>query len=413
MKKRFFAMWLAVLVVLAAFAGTARADTAVLPDGLEAIEDEAFCGDSSLWEVQLPSSLRSIGSKAFADSSVKKINFPSSIEYIAPDAFDGCSEVLAQVAYGTEAYTYVTGHPSVFRPDASLGWQSLMAFPSSDEISDHNASNSDLAPYIAGWLSTDSLGRFVEYAIDFKADYVPDYTYCSLANFYLDYSALNDQYVKVEQDSIGGYAGFQHGISGKSPNSILSFWDVYCWDAAGKKTTIRAKRLYPEGDEDSSFTGEGEGAHTLVDYNWRPGQWYRMLLQCHTSETTGNTCISQWAQDLSNGVWTYLCEYDLGVPNVAFTGSIAVFLENFIPVTSGNVRTMEVRNARAHAEGAYEWTSIRSGYFLQNYDHGGSYRYGVNGDTFWIITTGIPGKAGILQDAETLTVNGGSSASPY
>ena len=412
MKMRVFTAWLAALMALAAFAGTTLADTAALPDDLEVIEDNAFYGDTSLWEVRLPSGLRSIGSRAFADSSVKKISFPSSIEYIAPDAFDGCHEVLAQAVPGTAAYTYVTGHSSIFRLDTSLGWQSLMAFPSASEISDHNATSSDIAPYIDGWMATGSLGRFTEYAIDFKADYVPDYTYCCLGNFYLDYSSLYSQYTQVQVD-VSGYAGFQQTSPGKMPNSIMAFWEVYCWDAAGQMTTIRAKRVYPAEDGDTTFTGEGDGVHCLVDYNWRPGQWYRMLLQCRTSESTGNTCISQWVQDLSNGAWTYLCEYDLGVPNVAFTGDIAVFLENYIPVTSGNVRTMEVRNVRALKEGSNEWTSIRSGWFEMGYVHTGSYRYGVNGDTFWIITTGIPGKAGTPQSSETLTVSGGSSAWPY
>lgn len=62
-----------------------------LPEALQRIEDEAFFNDSSICDVILSSSVISIGARAFANSSIRHINLPDSIEFIADDAFDGCT----------------------------------------------------------------------------------------------------------------------------------------------------------------------------------------------------------------------------------------------------------------------------------------------------------------------------------
>ena len=291
-------------------------------------------------------------------------------------------------------------------------WKNRMTMPSAAETSRYNSSNPSLGPYIVGWMKTGSLERFTEYAIDFKADFASAFTYCCLANFYLDYSSLKSQYVDVYTEGPAGYAGFQRRGTSDAPNSILSFWDVYCANANGAVVkTVRAKLIYPASDGNDSFGSEGTGAHHLTDYAWKTGRWYRMLLQCGRT-SAGNTTIEQWVLDLSTGIWTKLCVYDLGVPGVAFSGDIAVFLEDYVASTSGNVRTMEIKNVRAKREDSTSWTSVRSGLFLENTGHPGSYNFGTSGDTFWIVTTGVSGKAG-SRSQTTLTVTGGESSQPY
>lgn len=71
----------------------ANASTLVIPQSVTTIEEEAFFGDTSLDEISLPNGIININDRAFAMSSVSCVYFPSSIEYIAADAFDGTNIV--------------------------------------------------------------------------------------------------------------------------------------------------------------------------------------------------------------------------------------------------------------------------------------------------------------------------------
>lgn len=62
----------------------------ILPEDLEVIETEAFYGATSLEKVIVPYGTTEILSRAFAESSLKEIELPETICYIADDAFDGC-----------------------------------------------------------------------------------------------------------------------------------------------------------------------------------------------------------------------------------------------------------------------------------------------------------------------------------
>ncbi|MBQ9950568.1 MAG: leucine-rich repeat protein [Clostridia bacterium] len=95
-----------LLVLLLALAVPAAADTLELPAQLCAIEAEAFCGDMSIDHVELPEGVCSIGSRAFADSSISSIYLPESLTDIAEDAFDGCSGLAATVIPGSYAEEY-------------------------------------------------------------------------------------------------------------------------------------------------------------------------------------------------------------------------------------------------------------------------------------------------------------------
>jgi Lysophospholipase len=74
--------------LLSSIGAEAWAATLTLPEAVKTIEEEAFAGDSSLDEVVLPDGVESIGSRAFANSSMKSINLPSSLTSIAEDAFE-------------------------------------------------------------------------------------------------------------------------------------------------------------------------------------------------------------------------------------------------------------------------------------------------------------------------------------
>ena len=311
--------------------------------------------------------------------------------------------LVFSMAAGTPSRAAAAGNGS--------GWSARMTLPSEKAIAAYNSSSQDRSPYIAAWMDTGRVGRFSQIAVDFKADYLPSGTYCSLANFSLDYSALNTKYARVEAGDVAGYAGFQRGIDPNYYCSILSFWDVFCYDASGRPTTISASLLAPEGEKESRFGGEGTGTHYLRDYPWEAQHWYRFLIQCGQNQASGNTTVEYWVMDLERQAWTQLCVFDLGVPDVSFAGDVAVFLENFQPASAGEVRTLELCNFRVCTLKG-EWVSIESGTFAENYDYPGSYRYGSDGKCFWIITSGVPDLAP-KQKAERLTVKNSEWGSPF
>ena len=99
----------AVLSVFLSIGAEARAETQILPSELTTIEEEAFAGDTSLDEVMLPEGMVSIGPRAFAGSSLARINLPFSLDSIAEDAFQGAEPTAAATA-GTYAYRWAVEH---------------------------------------------------------------------------------------------------------------------------------------------------------------------------------------------------------------------------------------------------------------------------------------------------------------
>lgn len=83
---------------------------ATLPDGLTAIETEAFCGATSLEVVILPDAVTSIESRAFADSGLLYIQIPASVTSIAADAFDGSSLQMIYCPSGSTAAAFAAEH---------------------------------------------------------------------------------------------------------------------------------------------------------------------------------------------------------------------------------------------------------------------------------------------------------------
>lgn len=128
------AIWLLIgLLVLVAASG-AVAENYVVPEGTLVIEAEAFAGTGlrpayygededgmePIWySVRLPEGIRRIEARAFANSGLWEINLPDSLEYIAPDAFDGCEDVRATVNLGSYAQSYCEANDAI-RYDANL-----------------------------------------------------------------------------------------------------------------------------------------------------------------------------------------------------------------------------------------------------------------------------------------------------
>ena len=109
MKKILPAVILVLFVVL--LCASASSDPILqVPAGTKAIASETFFGDRSLDTVILPEGLESIGSKAFAKSSVRLIFLPESVNHIESDAFSGCTVVGYGKKDGTYAANFFSSH---------------------------------------------------------------------------------------------------------------------------------------------------------------------------------------------------------------------------------------------------------------------------------------------------------------
>lgn len=277
-------------------------------------------------------------------------------------------------------------------------WNTVFNFPTEEEITQYNKDNRHRAPYIAGYFQISDDTKYTEYMIDFRADCVANGTYLSLGSWNLDSSALEERYESVESRGSHGYAGFQK-ISNGQMYSIMSFWDVLCKDNTGKEIVIRPKRVFPETtNSKEEFDGEGTGAHHSDLYKWESDHWYRMRLKCSTSDETGNTLIEQGVWDLETDTYTTLCIYDVGFPKATFKGYMAIFLENFDEQYAGQVRTMEVCNAKYLDAATNQWNDLKQIYISseqpqadQPLFYSGSYNFGVTENRFWMITSGLGG----------------------
>lgn len=97
----------------------------VVEEGITGISSFVFTGTKSLKEVTLPSTLKSIGQDAFAESAVETLNLPEGLETIAARAFTECSNlkevtIPASVrVIGSEAFKDCTALADVWFLDKS------------------------------------------------------------------------------------------------------------------------------------------------------------------------------------------------------------------------------------------------------------------------------------------------------
>ncbi|MBR4076973.1 MAG: S-layer homology domain-containing protein [Oscillospiraceae bacterium] len=301
-------------------------------------------------------------------------------------------------------------------------WTDKFTFPTAAEISAYNNSGPQKrAPYLSAWLDISSTTRFTEYAVDFKADYLPLGSYGCVGQWQMDTTELKKTHTNVhtEYNGVGAYAGFQNTTPSQGTVSIMSFWDIYATAPNGKEITIRAKQIYPATDHGNEFGGEGVGVNCIAPYPWKEGNWYRILLQCSDSETTGNTVVTQWVCDLETETWTKLCAFDTGLKNSCFTGPIAVFLENYLKQYAGDVRSMELRNIKIRDAATNQWKNIESASVqqsqgAQNLGYNGTYAFGSENERFWFISSGTGSENGCIgTPAKRLTVTGSSQDKPY
>ena len=104
---------LLILLFLPLLPGTSCADggkVLTIPKRLTTISRQAFRNDTSLQKVVIQEGTERIESLAFADSSIREIQLPASLTYIAEDAFKNTSLETVTAPKGSFAYQWAREH---------------------------------------------------------------------------------------------------------------------------------------------------------------------------------------------------------------------------------------------------------------------------------------------------------------
>ncbi len=136
-----------------------------MPNALSEIRAEAFCGDESMVSVTVPEGVKRIDSRAFAESGLKEIALPASLEYIADDAFEGCDDLVVSVPYNSYAHEWVafTTHEYVVtgvdEEEQDAGQYGISAIEA-------GVDEETQLTYVSAGLITDEACRFVAEILD-------------------------------------------------------------------------------------------------------------------------------------------------------------------------------------------------------------------------------------------------------
>ena len=137
-----------------------------LPAQTERIEDGAFEGVpiSDLW---LTDDVKSIGSRAFANTGMTTVVMPAGVRYIAPDAFNGCTGMVAAVHAGSYAAQWCADNGVTALTITGLGTESRTQQQIRDFVNAHPADTQSSVtyrrapslaePYSPGLMSMESL----------------------------------------------------------------------------------------------------------------------------------------------------------------------------------------------------------------------------------------------------------------
>lgn len=95
----------------------------ILPDTLTEIKHLTFYGFNNLYNIKIPHGVQSIGQYAFAESSLKSIEIPNTVNRIFDDAFKDCEKLISVdiqegvTKIGRSAFSYCEKLISVSIPD--------------------------------------------------------------------------------------------------------------------------------------------------------------------------------------------------------------------------------------------------------------------------------------------------------
>ena len=298
-------------------------------------------------------------------------------------------------------------------------WKSLMKYPTAKQKK--SVRGKGRSPYIVYYPQFNGVEGITEYSIDFWIDDMDKGTYFSTLSGHMDISALENKYSSVTNDYGPGsfYCGVQCWEDGRTA-VIMSVWDCICKDQNGKEKIICANQIYPKFKKGvSKLTGEGRFQQFLQEYRLKTKHPYRVLMQLSTNQKNGNTTLAMWIGDLSSNKWKRLVEWDLGYKSRYIkTYPLAGFLENYVTEYSGSVRNVSFSNIQGRNYRNNKWVAAKSVRFTVNNSMGshkylGSYNFGSDDSTFWIITSGVSNLCRSPKSGTVFSVKHSRTGNPY
>ena len=275
-------------------------------------------------------------------------------------------------------------------------WSAMMPMPTEEQISQPGELRS---PYVTFYPQARNITGL---EMNLRIDHDPLGTYICPACWFLNVSALEEQYTRVYSDydgSLTGYLGFQVLESGEKV-LIMSLWNAFCEDADGNVTELKPKVLYaPEAriqEHNPETNGEGSFLQCIIPCEWETGKDYHFVLEQETGEE-GTEVFTLTLTEAESAKEIALIRFDSGMPGIWINYS-GGFVENFVPELAGQIRTFEFRNVKARMRDTGEWEDVTTVDFNVNDSAGigedeyaGSWNAGSDDRSAWIITSGVPG----------------------
>ncbi len=139
----------------------------------------------------------------------------------------------------------------------------------------------------------------------------------------------------------GGYCGIQNTNDTLNPtkktyNNIFSIWDLV--DGSGE---CRASYI-GSGTNVDGFGGEGTGIHTDNPMDWKPGQWYTVLLR-RWYDGGDSTCVGFYTFDHTAQKWSHDVTLVTPEADAKLNGEGGGFIENFWQENGWNPRSAYYR----------------------------------------------------------------------
>lgn len=290
MKRTFTAAlsWVLAFTLMLSVGGAAFADTLTLPSSLSVLGEEAFCGDTSLDEVVVPGGVTEIGSRAFADSSLRRIYLPATVGNIAGDAFAGTNaEIIRTISPGESSVEITSGGQSVrlyFIPGESK-FYTLTSRGDNDTVGTlYDASGNQIAYDDDGGegrnFSITSLlisGTLYYYEVRFYYNNTGEIP-LSLSASDMGIISLGESSAEITSGGESAWFRFVPGVSGSYTLKSVDSGDTYgeLYDAFGKKL---------------AYNDDGDDRNFSITYNLSAGAEYFYKVRYYSSSTTGTISL--------------------------------------------------------------------------------------------------------------------------